>query len=852
MGKTGEKKYDMIGYTHIDPVWLWSRAEGMQEVKSSFASALDRMDEFEDFRFSQTSIAFLAWLKENCPWMFEKIKDRVREGRWEIQGGMWVEPDCDLPSGEALIRHFLYGKRFVQEEFGKEVTVGFNPDSFGHGANLPAILNGCGIYSYIASRPDKKTVPLPAMFIWKSPDGSRVTAERTGGEYMAWTRPALEFNLKESREGLEEIGYDRMAVFYGVGNHGGGPTIENIRTIYEMREEYPAGTLDFSTMEAFFKKVEPEKLPEVTGELGRIFYGCYSSDREIKQKNRRAEWTLQKAEAMSAMAAGLGVRSWKAPAEKLEYAWKEALFNQFHDVLAGTSIEPSRTQACREFDAAISIAEHVICDAVQAIANGLDTRGDGFPLVLFNPTGRDFSGVFAADVYVPRAQKKPLRMRDPKGEEIFCCETGYRNLTPESRKMILFEARIPAWGYSVYRVIGEGPNEMEQPPCIRATERMLDNGIVKVELDEATGCPSSLMKNGKETLGAPCSVRVFYDDRGAWGEDIWEEKPLGRFEAAKLRLVEANPLRAVIRALLNFERSELRIDYILEKGSDVLKLDVRLHNMEKHRQISLCVPVRADGPDVRTETAFLSEHKISCTDPNREHYQHRFADVSGEDGSGVSVINDGVYACQQVGSEYRLVLSRSSVHARGGKGPLSEDLENPFMDQGTWDYRIRMIGHDSAISNRRLFAEADLLHMPPEYLGDSCHPGERWQRTGRLLEAETEHAVISCVKQGLECPDELVVRAFETEGSGGSLQVRCGQRSWKTELSPFQIKTAKLTAEGFVECDLLERPAAEPAVKDTEPAAKDAAPAVKDAEPAAEGVRPEKEEQRGEDQLKRQ
>ena len=324
------------------------------------------------------------------------------------------------------------------------------------------------IYDYID--------PLPALFVWKAPDGSQVTAERTGGEYMAWTRPALEFNLKESEEGLDEIGYDRMAVFYGVGNHGGGPTIENIRTIYEMREEYPAGTLDFSTMEAFFQKVDPKKLPEVTGELGRIFFGCYSSDREIKQKNRRAEWTLQKAEAISAMAARMGAESWETPVKRLEYAWKEALFNQFHDVLAGTSIEPSRAQACREFDTAISIAEHTVYDGIQAIANALDTRGDGFPLVLVNPCGQEFEGVFAADVYVPRAQKKPLRMRDPKGEEIFCCETGYRNRTPDSRKVILFEAKIPAWGYSVYRVIGEGPNAMEQPPCIRASERMLDNG----------------------------------------------------------------------------------------------------------------------------------------------------------------------------------------------------------------------------------------------------------------------------------------------------------------------------------------------------------------------------------------
>ncbi|MFQ7550253.1 MAG: hypothetical protein ACLRMZ_08065 [Blautia marasmi] len=132
----------MIGNTHIDPVWLWDRAEGMQEVKASFMSALDRMEEFPEFRFTQSSIAYLEWIKENCPEIFERIQKRVEEGRWEIAGGMWVEPDCNLPSGEALVRHFLYGKKFVRENFGKDVLTGYNVDSFGHSSNLPAICRG--------------------------------------------------------------------------------------------------------------------------------------------------------------------------------------------------------------------------------------------------------------------------------------------------------------------------------------------------------------------------------------------------------------------------------------------------------------------------------------------------------------------------------------------------------------------------------------------------------------------------------------------------------------------------------------------------------------------------------------
>ena len=197
-----KKKIHMIGNTHIDPVWLWEREEGMQEVKSSFLSALDRMDEFPDFIFTHSSISYLEWMKENCPEAFERIRQRVAEGRWEIVGGMWVEPDCNIPSGESLIRHFLYGKEFVEREFGKEVVAAYNVDSFGHGANLPAVCAGCGIRYYLMSRPGKSNLDVPPVFVWQSPSGASVLAERTGGEYMAWTRPALERNLAESLEAM--------------------------------------------------------------------------------------------------------------------------------------------------------------------------------------------------------------------------------------------------------------------------------------------------------------------------------------------------------------------------------------------------------------------------------------------------------------------------------------------------------------------------------------------------------------------------------------------------------------------------------------------------------------------------
>ena len=801
-----KKKIHMIGNTHIDPVWLWNRAEGMQEVKSSFVSALDRMEEFSDFRFTQSSISYLEWMKENCPKQFERIKKRVAEGRWEIVGGMWVEPDCDLPSGESLIRHFLYGKGFVKENFGVDVTTTYNVDSFGHGSNMPAVCSGCGVKYYLMSRPDKKHVEVPPVFVWKAKNGNSVIAERTGGEYMAWTRPALEWNLSESLEALEEYGYDRMAVFYGVGNHGGGPTIENIRTIYEMREEYQDLDLDFSTMGEFFSQVETDKIPECCKEMGRIFYGCYSSDKKIKELNRRAEWTLQKAEIISAMARTMGCSTYRMPKKELEGAWKETLFNQFHDVLAGTSIELARDESCQEFEGAIAAGRKIIYNGIQAIANQMDTRGEGFPLLLINPSGVPYDGVFAANVYVPRAYKKPLRLKNWKGAEIPCCETIYRNGSPDSRKGILFEAHVPAYGYTVYRLVMEGP---EQENCLKpvfAGEFCLDNGILKVRFDRESGCPVSIQKEGREFLKERSAIRVYYDDRGAWGETVYEEKLVDEFRVTQCKIIESNSMRGILRFLLSCGRSEMVVDYILEKDSDRLKMDVRLQNTERHRQICLDIPVCAEEPSVTTETAFLAENKVDCRDENSEHYQHRFADILEEDGSGIAVVNDSLYGFRQVENCYKLILLRNAVFARGSGGPAEETLDGNYMNQGTFRYEITWIPHEKELTKRRLFEEADRMHLSLEYLGDSCHEGANFKRTDSLVENISENVYLSTVKCAQGESRDLIFRLFETEGKPGSAKIKSLGKEIRTEAGPYEIQTLRLSKEGFVNCNMLEEP----------------------------------------------
>src|SRR5919202_6369544 len=241
----------MIGNAHIDPVWLWQWPEGYQEVRATFESALARMDEYPEFVFTSNSILFFAWIEEHDPELFERIRARVAEGRWQVVGGWWLEPDCNIPSGESLVRHALYGQRYLRERFGITATTGANFDSFGHSATIPQLLRKSGMDSYIFLRPGPSERPLPGpLFWWRSQDGSAVAAYRIPHEYGG---PPGELGPQIDKA-LAQLPADEpeLMVFYGVGNHGGGPTRDNLDSIRRLDAVEALPRLRCSSTRAFF------------------------------------------------------------------------------------------------------------------------------------------------------------------------------------------------------------------------------------------------------------------------------------------------------------------------------------------------------------------------------------------------------------------------------------------------------------------------------------------------------------------------------------------------------------------------------------------------------------------------
>ena len=221
-----KKTYYLIGNAHLDPVWQWQAPEGLSLVKSTFRSALDRMKEYPDYKFTSACASYYKWIKLSEPEMFEEIKERVKEGRWGVTGGMWVQPDCNIPSGEAFCRHLLYSQKFFKENFGSIAKTGYNVDSFGHNGMLPQLLKKSGIDNYVYMRPnreaEKPSLPSENLHIWQSPDGSRVKAFRILDGYGD--------DLREERIDRYREKSQSQMLFYGIGNHGGGPSKEHLNS----------------------------------------------------------------------------------------------------------------------------------------------------------------------------------------------------------------------------------------------------------------------------------------------------------------------------------------------------------------------------------------------------------------------------------------------------------------------------------------------------------------------------------------------------------------------------------------------------------------------------------------------
>lgn len=814
------RKLHLIGNSHIDPVWLWQWPEGYQEIRATFRSALDRMNEFEDFTFTCDSAAYYEWIEEIDPPMFAEIQARVAEGRWEIVGGWWVEPDCNIPGGESFVRHALISQRYFQAKFGRIATVGYNVDPFGHNAMLPQLLRRSGMDSYVFMRPGPQELPLPSpTFWWESPDGSRVLAYRLPHLYCSFDED-LGDHLDKSMAQLPD-GWAEMMAFYGVGNHGGGPTRGNLESIHRLDGVGAMPRLELSSTSRFFDSIRASgaTLPVHRGDLQHHAVGCYSAHSGIKRWMRRAESELGDAEAWAAVCER--VSGQRYPRVELARAWRQVLFNQFHDTLAGSAIEPAYEDARDQLGEASSIAARALNASIQSICRRIDIPASPrvVPIVVFNPLAWPVRTV----VELEFSDLKPTDgLLDAAGEPVRLQEIQSHASIPDWRSRLAFEAELPALGYRTYAMTADTPRPTTTP--LRTTGTVIENDRIRLELDGATGSISSLVlrQDGADVVDLADSgrprARVVDDPSDTWGHGLLAFRDaIGAFQATSVELVEAGPVRAVLRVDAMYGSSRLIEDFILSAAGDSIEVRVTLDWREASKLLKLRFPTRLTGT---TATYEIPYGAIQRPADGGEEPGQRWIDVAGslpdaEGTFGLAVLNNAKYAFDIHQGDLGITAVRSPIFAHHEPMLPEPGRIYQVQDQGIQRFNLALVPHRGGWAGAGLSRRGMEFNRRPAVLVESAHPGSLpWQAS--YVAVEPGNLVVGALKDA-EDGDDLVVRIAETAGraTAGRLTFPEWGRELAFEMEPFEIRTVRIPRDREVEAivtDLLERPL-EPAIE---------------------------------------
>lgn len=767
-----------IGNAHIDPVWLWRWQDGYSEVLASWRSALDRMKEFDDFTFTAACAAYYHWVEQTDPDMFLEIQQRVAEGRWNVVGGWAIQPDCNLPCGEAFARQALISQRYFQKVFGKPARCGYNVDSFGHNASLPKILRNCGMDRYVFMRPDPNEKELPDLFQWTSDDQSSVVTYRIPTHYNV-TEDKQE-QIDGLTESVRKDGLPRM-LFVGIGNHGGGPSSNLIRHLKSL--DLPQSF--FSTADRYFDEVQGLELPEIKEELQHHARGCYSVMSRVKAQNRKCEANLLAAERFCLLANRLVGSTY--PQEELLRGWKNLLFNQFHDILAGCAIESVFTDADYLFGETMSITEREINKALQGICRKINTGAAsdtafkvrhegrlvwhheilGTPIVVFNP--HPFAVEDAVILRVNAA-----RMTDENGKEVpFQYVRGEQTNGEGDMNVISLKVQIPPLGYRVYRAFGRG-ERTETFPSVQVTETSLENDFLRVDFDRTTGEISCITdkKNGKVLANGGFST-VLTDETNCdtWAHNQFDlGEACGTFGNPKFTVLEQGCVRGALQVQTSFGRSVLTREYRLYAHGDEIKVKVCVDYHEHHKALKFCFPAKEK---------VLCEIPFGTITRNLKNGEDPFGKWFAS--AGIAVANDGKYGYDSTDDQIRMTVLRGAIFA-DHYGVRDDRCR--FTDQGESRFTYTVFPFRSVGDAQR---RAEILNLPLRAVTDTFHFGPLPQISENFSNP-SENVIVTALKKA-EDSDGIVLRCYEVEGKETNTQIQTFGQSISVHLAPHAVGT---------------------------------------------------------------
>jgi alpha-mannosidase len=800
---TGKKvRVHAIGYGHLDPIWLWDWREGCREDLATFRGALAHIEKYPGFKMTISSAGQYMWIKRYDPDLFARVVKMVQEGRLEVVGGWWIEPDVNLPGGEALLRQGIYGKRFFKEFLGVDSIIGFNPDTFGHPITLPKILKHLGQFYYVFMRPEAKEKNLPNdVFIWESEDGSQVIASRILEGY------GCDDHCDQKVDKLIELIKNKEIVndvlcFYGTGDHGGGPTQKLIESFQALQIDDAERTVKYSTIHDYCMYLEPfrNQLPVVKDELQHHARGCYSVHNDIKQLNRRCENQLITAEKWATVASLLFKREF--PRTALEHGWENVLLHQFHDVITGTSIRRGLDDTKMYLNETLAICDRELFGAVRALASQVQINNPNGEFIVFNPHPWTVDGPIQIEYsFDPR---KSLEFVDSEGKVLPFQDIQRSELTSAGRKHWVFSDALPPMGYKTYHWREKETADVPAPGELGIGATWLENQFWRLEFDPQTGQLTRLFdrKNGVEIINQPAAaLRVIKDTSDTWSHDLARYTgETGEFGNAEFRIYEPGPVRVGLYIRTQWNRSVLQQKWLIYQNDPRIEIDFNLNWQEQHQIAKYCFPFNFKNAACHSEQPY---GQISRPANGEEHPFQQWLDVVGEikNGAemteyGIAVLNNGINAYSLHENELELSICRSAIYAHHDPTVPKPEVVYDYSDQGRHELKFWLLPHPGKTTPPQITRRAQELNAPGYVLIDYPHEGYLPQVCS-FLEIAAEN-VVGTVFKTSENGNGFMVRCLETAGINTTTEIRLPYLKMKAEITvkPFSLNTFHLTIKG--------------------------------------------------------
>ena len=747
----------LTGHAHIDLAWLWPLEETQRKAQRTFQNVISLMGRYPEFRFNQSSAQLYAWVEQCNPPLFEEIREHVRNGSWEIVGGMWVEPDGNLPSGESWVRQLVFGQRYFQSRFERRAKVAWIPDSFGFAGNLPQLFKSAGIPFFFTHKLTwNERNPFPYdLYWWEGIDGSRVLAHSFYNPVNGYN---AQLTVREVAETWRNFGgkrkNDYTLLAFGYGDGGGGPSVDMLERLARLREFPGLPHLRMGSVTEFYENIVTESLPVWVGEQYFEYHrATFTTQGKVKSLHRALEHALVEAETAATLASLW--RSEPYPRDAFDRVWKVLLLNEFHDILPGSSIHSVYETAHAQLATAIA-------DSAQLRANAL-TNGN---VAQNSRSGADSDGlVWNLDIY-DRPLVLEIAVRADAAIQGFTCgqrETQIQQID-QNRVLVMTEDMIvPALGAVPLRVAHEAGRPVFSP--VLANPDSLENEFLRVRVSEDGTLASIFDKDFRREAFADRGNQLWlYTDIprqfDAWDLDAsYSDEGIELFAGAAPEVIENGPLRAALRIARRHGDIEIVQTYRLRRLSRVLEIHNTVHWCGRRRLLRALFPLAVQTHELWAETAFGAvarpNHRNTPWDQARfEVPAHRWVDLS-EPNYGVSLLNNGKYGHSAHGNMLGISLLRSPIYP------------DPYADEGDHDFVYAIYPHPGTWRNGTVRAAKE-LHTPLRHVAGGTRPvpSSLLRLSGNALE-------LSCLKRA-EDSETVIVRLYEPHGIRGDAVLESG------------------------------------------------------------------------------